>query len=108
MRRRNYAKVDRGARTMLRKRLLIAAGILLGTYLLVSFIFGEMGVVKYYRMKAQYNALTQEIAELKQNNVRLRAEVQALKTDPAYVERIARDKLGLARKGEIVYYYGEP
>jgi cell division protein FtsB len=24
------------------------------------------------------------------------------------MERIARDKLGLARPGEIVYYYGEP
>ena len=38
----------------------------------------------------------------------LTQEVHSLKTDPAYMERIARDKLGLARPGEIVYYYGEP
>ncbi len=66
-----------------------------------------MGVIKYYRMKAQYNALTGEIAALKQDNARLTYEVRALKTDPDHLEQIARDKLGLARRGEIVYYYGE-
>jgi cell division protein FtsB len=35
-------------------------------------------------------------------------DVHALRSDPACIERIARDKLGLARQGEIVYYYGEP
>jgi cell division protein FtsB len=33
--------------------------------------------------------------------------VRSLKNDPAYLERLARDKIGLARPGEIVYYYGE-
>jgi len=93
---------------MLKKRLAIAAGILLGSYLLVSFIFGEMGVVKYSRMKLQYSAMADEVASLKQANAKLIHEVHSLKTDPAYLERIARDKLGLARQGEIVYYYGEP
>jgi cell division protein FtsB len=64
--------------------------------------------VKYYRMKAQYTALTEEIAKLKQDNAKLGVDVRSLKTDPACIERIARDKLGLARPGEIVYYYGEP
>ena len=67
-----------------------------------------MGVVKYYRMKSQYNALAEDIGRLKQDNARLRKDVYALKSDAAYLERIARDKLGLARPGEIVYYYGEP
>ena len=91
-----------------RKKLLIAALIPVGVYFLITFIFGEMGLVKYYRMKAQYNTLTEEISTLKQDNARLVRDVRALKSDPACVERIARDKLGLARQGEIVYYYGEP
>jgi cell division protein FtsB len=74
----------------------------------MSFILGEMGLVKYYRMKAQYDTLTEEISLLKRDNAKLGKTVHALKNDPAYVERIARDKLGLARPGEIVYYYGEP
>jgi len=108
MSKRNYVKVERSSPSPFRKRLAIAFGVLLGTYLLISFIFGEMGVVKYYRMKLQYGAVNEEIAALRQANVQLSQEVHSLKTDAAYLERIARDKLGLARPGEIVYYYGEP
>ena len=108
MRKRNYLKTDRSSRNARNKKVLIVAGILLGIYLLASFILGEMGLIKYYRMKAQYNTLTEEIATLKQNNARLAGDVRALKTDPDHLEQIARDKLGLARPGEIVYYYGEP
>lgn len=108
MRKRNYIKTDRSSRAARRKKLLAGAGILLALYLLASFIFGEMGLVKYFRMKAQYNTLTEEIALLKRDNARLRQEVYALKNDPAVIERLARDKLGLARRGEIVYYYDGP
>lgn len=108
MRKRNYIKTDRSSRVARRKKLLIGAGILIAFYLLASFIFGEMGLVKYYRMKAQYNALTADIDLLKRDNAKLRQDVYALKNVPAAVERIARDKLGLARPGEIVYYYDEP
>jgi len=107
MRRRNYVKIDQGSRTARRKKYILAAGVLLALYLVASFILGEMGLVKYFRMKAQYTALTEEIAKLKQDNAKLTREVHALRSDPAYLERIARDKLGLARPGEIVYYYGD-
>jgi len=107
MRKRNYLKVDRSSRRARWKAPLIAAGVILVLYFLVTRILGEMGVVKYYRMKAQGTALTEEIAKLKQDNGRLRKEVSSLKSDSAYLERVARDKLGLARPGEIVYYYGD-
>jgi cell division protein FtsB len=108
MRKRNYLKTDRANPVARRKKLLMAGVIFLALYLTASFIFGEMGLVKYFRMQSQYNALTEEIAVLKRDNAKLRKNVYALKNDPAYIERIARDKLGLARPGEIVYYYGEP
>jgi len=107
MNKRNYTRIDRGTREGRRKKLLLAAGVLLGIYFLASSILGEMGLVKYYRMKSRHSSLTDEIAMLKQDNVRLRREVRALKTDPAYIEKLARDNLGLARKGEIVYYYAD-
>ncbi len=69
MRKKNYIKTERSAKIVLWKNLLIAAGILLLLYFLVTRVMGEMGVVKYYRMKAQYYALTEEIAKLKQDNV---------------------------------------
>jgi cell division protein FtsL len=108
MRKRNYVKADRSSRRARWKTPVMVAGILLILYILVTRVLGDMGVVKYYRMRAQRTALTEEIAKLKQDNSRLRKEVSSLKNDSAYLERAARDKLGLARPGEIVYYYGEP
>ena len=108
MRKRNYLKAERSSRRARWKAPLIAAGVLLVLYFLVTRVVGEMGMVKYYRMRTQRTSLTEEIANLKQDNARLRKEVFSLKSDSAYLERVARDKLGLARPGEIVYYYGEP
>ncbi len=108
MRKRNFIHTDGSSKTARRKKLLLVVGVLFSIYLLASFILGEMGLVKYYRMKAQYNRLSDEIAQLSTDNTRLTREVRALRSDPAYLERIARDKLGLARPGEIVYYYGKP
>ncbi len=107
MRKRNYLKTVRSSRNSRNKKILIVGGLCVGVYLLASLIFGEMGLIKYYRMKAQYDALTDEIATLKQDNAILLQDVHALKTDPDRLELIARDKLGLARPGEIVYYYDE-
>jgi len=108
MRKRNILKSDRKSLSSHSRKLVIAAGILFALYLVANFIFGEMGVIKYYRMQAQYNTLTKDIATLKQDNAKLAREVRALKTDADHLEQIARDKLGLARPGEIVYYYDEP
>ena len=108
MGKRNYLKTERALRNLLIKTGIISVAVILGLYACWSLIFGEMGVIKYYRMQARYDSLTTEIAELTKQNAKLQREVHSLKTDPDYLEVIARDKLGLARQGEIVYYYGEP
>jgi cell division protein FtsB len=107
MRRRNYVRVDTDARATRRRRLVLAVAAVAACYFLATSIFGEMGVVKYYRMKARATSLAVEIDGLTTENDRLTMEVRALRSDPAYLERLARDKLGLARQGEIVYYYDE-
>lgn len=108
MARRNYyLKTRRTARTVWTKRLLIAAAVIVLAAGLGKLIVGEMGVVKYYRMSAHARSLRSEIEHLKTDNARLAKEVTALKSDPAFIERMARDKIGLARPGEVVYYYGD-
>ena len=107
MRKRNYLRVSRGSFESRKKQLAILIGAAVCIYLLVTFIFGEMGLVKYYRMRSQYLALREETENLKLDNTRLLKDVRALRSDPVLIEQIARDKLGLARPGEIVYYYQE-
>jgi cell division protein FtsB len=46
--------------------------------------------------------------ELRREVGRLRLEVRRLREDPAAVERIARDELGMVRKSEVVFQFGKP
>ena len=107
MPRRNYVKTVKVARASRRRKIVLGLLLIATLYGLWSLVVGEMGVIKYYRMRAQERSLRAEIGHLKQDNLRLIQEVRALKNDPAYLERLARDTIGLARPGEVVYYYGD-
>lgn len=50
---------------------------------------------------AQKNKLLEQRQELLADNEKLRKEVEKLNT-PSYIEQLAREKLGLVKKGEIV------
>ena len=47
--------------------------------------------------------LEREVGALRIETTRLTADVDRLRTDPDYIEQIARDKLGLVKPGERVY-----
>ena len=49
--------------------------------------------------------LERENAELRREIDVLRARVQKLRNDPAAVEQLARDELGLIRHSEVVYQF---
>lgn len=107
MARRNYVRTVTVPNKQRRRKVIFAAVVAVVLYALWSLVVGEMGMVKYVRMRAQERSLAKDIEHLKQDNLRLMQEVRALKHDPAYIERLARDKIGLARPGEVVYYYGD-
>jgi cell division protein FtsB len=52
-------------------------------------------------------SLSREIDSLRDENRRLAREIAALKSDPAAVERLAREELGLAGRGETVFLIRE-
>lgn len=70
--------------------------------LLVNALIGERGLTFSMRARRDRAALTKEIASLRAENARLRARVQALTSDPAAIEAIARRDLGLLRRDEKV------
>lgn len=85
--------------------LILMVGGFIVLYMTFSFFFGDMGLVKLFKMWETRRGLETEIQSLKQENERLTKEVQALKNDPDKIESVAREKLGMARKGEIIYQY---
>ncbi|MAD24665.1 MAG: hypothetical protein CMO44_10895 [Verrucomicrobiales bacterium] len=67
------------------------------------------GAVLYFPLMHQNEAMRQQIIQLDQQieheeivNRELRLEIDALKSDPKTVERLAREQLGLAKPNETV------
>lgn len=57
---------------------------------------------KYQELRHKNKKLEEQIISLKADNKRLEAEKVRLETDITYIEKKARDKIGVVRKGEIV------
>lgn len=78
----------------------LAGGLAL---LLLQDIFGTHGMLAMRRSQKEAAAIQAEITHLNEENRRLQDRVKALKTDPAEIERIAREEMGLARPGEVIF-----
>jgi len=71
--------------------------------LAIHDVFGSHGLLAMRRAQAQLQELRGQLDKLNQENSDLSKQVQALRTDPKAVERIAREEMGLARPGEMIF-----
>ena len=78
----------------------LVAGLAL---LLLQDIFGTHGVLAMHRSQVEARKIQQEINQLDKENQALQNHVKDLKTDPATIECIAREDMGLARPGEHIF-----
>jgi cell division protein FtsB len=83
------------------KHTLLVAGGFAVLFLLFS-LFREMGVFGSWKLYRTQNQVLEENARLRAENRRLQEEVEKLKTNPSYIEEIARKELGLIGEKENV------
>ncbi len=88
---------------VLRRRIATVAVIIVTALLFVHVMFGANGMVVYKRKRAELQSLRQQIVQVQQDNDRYSQQVQGLKTDQTAIEKEAREQMGYARPGEIVY-----
>ena len=69
----------------------------------VAALFGNGGVIQLLRLHADLRAARSEVSDQRRAVEALQREVALLKEDPMARERIAREELGLARPGEVVF-----
>lgn len=86
-------------------RSILALGLLL---IAIHDVFGSHGLLAMRRTQTQLHELRGQIDRLNRENSDLSKQVQALRTDPKAVERIAREEMGLARPGEMIFKLPEP
>ncbi|MCK5581623.1 MAG: septum formation initiator family protein [Candidatus Omnitrophica bacterium] len=58
---------------------------------------------KMQDLKENNREYAEQIAVLKQKNDELVEENRRLEEDPFYLEKVAREKMGLIKEGEVVY-----
>jgi cell division protein FtsB len=69
-------------------------------------VFSPTGLSRLHQLEAERDRVDREVAQATNQIEQLRAEVARAKSDPAAVERLARDELGLVRQTEIVFQFG--
>ncbi|MDD4899449.1 MAG: septum formation initiator family protein [Candidatus Omnitrophica bacterium] len=70
----------------------------LAVFLLILFL---PGYTKLQELKDRNNDLEGKIKRLAVENALLQEELRKVENDPVYQEKIAREKMGVVRKGEI-------
>lgn len=68
-------------------------------------VLEPQGMPRMRALEKELQNVESENAELRRDVTRLRTEVKDLRDNPAAVERIAREQLGLVRKSEVVFQF---
>lgn len=80
----------------------VLAGAALGIVAAGLLVFGGAGAVGVWQLKQEMETLEREIRALRAEADRLNRVVDRLREDPALIEQIAREELGLVKGGEKV------
>ena len=89
-----------------KRRILIPILLLVSVMIFFTF-FGDKGLLQVYRLRRELKEIESANMELRQENERLRGEIDNLRTNKKYIEELARRELGLVKKGEIVYQFDQ-
>ena len=90
------------------RRLGTAAAVLLFVGLLLHAMFGANGMVVYRQKRAEMQALQGEVERMQKENNQYADQIKSLKSDPAAIEKEAREQLHYTRPGEVVYVAPAP
>lgn len=81
--------------------------------LILFFIFylyfvGDYGFFRLLSLKKEKDNLILETKRLQAKNVDLEMEREKLKNDLFYIEKVARERYGMAKKDETIYKFVQP
>lgn len=88
------------------KRLILPAAVGLAVYF--ALFGGEYSVLEVREARAERAQEADRLAELRRVNDSLRIRGDALEGDSATIERLARERYGMIRDGEVLYRITEP
>lgn len=74
---------------------------------LAIFAFGNRGLISRMRLELKHDAALEQLYHERRMGDSLRAEIARFQRDPGTLERLARERFGMARPGETIYRVDE-
>ena len=81
-----------------------------GRYLIVFVLlmgalitFGDRGIIDNFHLKEKLITLKKINHETTLENIGLKKNIMLLRNDPSFIEMMARNELGMVKKGDLVY-----
>ena len=65
-------------------------------------VFGVKESVRAWQMRRDMRAVEREVETLRAKQAELTRAVERLRNDPLYIEKLAREEMGMVREGETV------
>ena len=98
-------KDSQNLRALLWKSTLLVLAVILNMALASRLLWGSHSLYTWRLLKEKQSELTAELDTLNRQRTALSREIRLLKTDPAYVEKVIRQRLNYVRKNEILYLF---
>ena len=87
--------------SLIQKCIFAGAAIVL-LHLMLLIVFGDNGVVELFRLRNQKQRIADQNDQLAKENVHLYRTIGRLKSDPVFIESVARNELGMVGKKDII------
>ncbi len=88
-------------------RILLLA-LTLGVAVYYAVFGGEYTLLDLHRVGVEKEELRERLQEEAEAVRELQVRVDSLENDPAMLERLARERFGLIREGEVLYRFAQP
>lgn len=89
-------------------RIALPAALLLATAIFVPVkLFDSRGYERVERLRRELVRIEETNRTLARENEALRNQIRAFHSDPEYIEKVARDELGMVGPDEIIYQFPE-
>jgi cell division protein FtsB len=86
-------------------RTLILVGFLAGCAVIAWLFFSPKGILTYYHLRKEIEAVKAENMQLQEENRLLQQKIEKIKNDPAYLEELARQEYDMLKKDELLFEF---
>jgi len=75
--------------------------VIIGSIILLSI--GDYGLMKMLKLQHDKDQISKQVDDILQEIDDIKEEIEKIQTDSAYIEKEARERLGMSKSGEKIY-----